>query len=208
MAVAGFLLLLQGCGTYTEYKVSRPEIVDKDSRNNQIGLPDLDLNIQPYNAVKTFERWNSIVFLPVYISTKEERWYKEQETFAVMLSYRPHQEGFSLDPQKVRLIIEGDEFNSNVVQQWKDPLIRRGKRWTPYCRYFLPEGYHRIDRDPVSKKDTENWHCFKLHFDVEPPDTSQRFAIAIDGMKKGQAKYEIPVIWFEEYERAIVDSVP
>ena len=206
---AFLIILLQGCGTYTKYESSRPEISEQEVWTHTIKLDDLELNIRPYNDIVTFEMVQSIVYVPIYIETEDRSVYQRDNEFRVMLGYHPLTKGFSLDAERIVLLLDGKEFSADVLNEWTHPVSRWGNELYGYCGKPIPAGYHRISGTSAEPRgETEMWHCYELLFDVQPPSPSERFAIFVNGMKKNEVPYEIPVIWFEKYERTDIDSIP
>lgn len=201
-------LPVSSCGVYTKYLGSKPIIGESDVWTHRIKLDGMDLNVRTYNDVRDFQMWNSIVFVPVYISGKDEPVYEQTSNFKVLFSYLPNEKGFSLDPNKIVLIVDDERFDATVLTEWWNPVPRRGNSWTGYCGPPVPDSYQRISYEEFSDEEMENWHCYQLQFGLPPPHPSKKFGLSITGFKKDGSNYEVPDIWFEEYIWQQSDSVP
>ena len=196
------------CGVYTKFLGSKPTLGEHEVWTHRIILDGLDLNIRPYNDIRDFEMVNSVVLIPVYVSGEDKPLYEGQSEFNFLFGYLPHEDGFSLDPHKITLLLGDERFSVSVLHEWLNPVSKHGDSWYGYCGRPIPDSYHRMSYDTLDEDEWKNWHCFQLRFATPPPHPSTKFALVIDGFERNEEKYEVPVIWFEEYVWHRSDSVP
>lgn len=203
VAAACLILLLNGCGAgYIKNYGSKPVLGEEGSSDpNIIKLDGMDLYFRSYNDFRDFEMWN-VMLIPVFISKEDKELYEERTVFKALLGLLPRENGFSRNPSKVRLNLDGKEYVATLKNKWVNPVTKRkyGDSWTGFCGEPPTEPHDTEAFDQTSPKEIKNWYCYLLQFEVPPPNPNQNFSVIVEGITKNGEEFEIPAIFFEKYE--------
>jgi hypothetical protein len=206
-----------GCTFTSDIRMNVPDIPQANARiGHEIILSsDIDVNIYPYNGVKTREL-SQVVMIPVWLDTEVKPLYKE-DVFRIRVAFRPKERGFAFRPKDVSLTVSDlpmikpsrsrgpFRYVSAGSFEWAGRMAAKG--WV-VCARPSPDTPGTTANELVGLDYVGIWNCLELEFDIEPPDPSRLRSIRLDGiMKNGQyqSSIEIP---FREIRYHHADSFP
>lgn len=213
------ILFIGGCaGVSIQYIGSRPTggqiPLFLDINDSKFELPGASLNIQPRNEIKKSE-FVHLSVLPLYIDKNKTNLYKDS-VFKVQVSIQPHRKGFSFNPQKTFLEIDGSVYSVLKVIGPKPPRSKLRdatiKRWIKQggvvCSIRSPNSieWDNHETNIINLTELEEWYCFDLIFDVKPPMPEKEFTMTIEGIYSDNQPIKMKKIFFEKAEWSAYSS--
>lgn len=211
------LLLLSGCGGFRGGTTSVPYVgeVAPDvpsprtpyelHRRRSIRLPGLVLDVALNDTVRTYGYEVALYIIPMQIDFGDPA-RRSVDRLEVALGIQALEPGFSFDPARITLTVDGQELSP--VDVWLDDPQRRRRVLESFLerqRSADAASPPALDpaqwRDPVSGVVTltasEQTYRFTLTFDKPVPPASEGIALRLDRALTHQQRPAVPLIRFK-----------
>ena len=199
-------IFFSGC-SYTEtLLISGPTIGVRlqDLDNHRIELGEIALHVQPRNEVKIRDSTN-LWIIPV--SNTDMR-VSKGSPFDVDFFVLAQAGGYTFVPSKIQLVVnEKMPVSPNDISGPLDRTKYYGGALVHAIRHTTgmiecvtgTDSFVGADvNHSIAIGDVQKWMCYKLFFDIEPPNPEDRVFVLISGFKKSDQLINVPLLPFEK----------
>lgn len=178
--VSVLVLLFSGCGGFRGGIQSVPYLDEQEPQearvssgwSHKIPFPELTVELSLNNRIRTYQYEVMLFVVPTYLNLLNEFQNPDAKELEIALQVTAHASPVTIDPQQLRLTLEGEEFRPTGV--WVNNLARERQVIDAYVKARRQAPAEHPPSIPAS---TEWRDAIAAPVTVQPGGTSPRFIV-------------------------------